>query len=309
MKTKSVYAVSVLLLVSFLITLPFCEWKFIVAAQTLNKDLYDLKETEKAFAATAVKEGFRDSFIKFFADDGIGFGPHPEKTKEVLQKTPPPKAPRATIFNWQPMFGDISLDGDLGHTTGPVLFTDLPNNPNPRPPRNGMYFSVWQKQKDGNWRVVVDMGTDTPEAVAPIDVGFTAATVSGISKNDTGKFSATDFNQLDEKLSAEIRKSGLAKAYNLWLNDEFRVHRRGFMPILTREALNKFLENKNDKTSFKRHGGKISTSKDLAFTYGSFQTTSSKENKPEGYYVHVWRRDKSGKWKLVVDVVNELPTQ
>ncbi|MEO6655304.1 MAG: hypothetical protein ABIO36_04415, partial [Pyrinomonadaceae bacterium] len=40
----------------------------------LDKDIQDLAATERAFSATAVKEGFRDSFIKFFADDGIGFG-------------------------------------------------------------------------------------------------------------------------------------------------------------------------------------------------------------------------------------------
>lgn len=307
MKNKSLYIISILLPGLFFVLFPVCAREFAAAAQTLNKDLYDLKETERDFAATAVKEGFRDSFIKFFADDGIGFGPQPGRTKETLQKRPPSTAPRITSFNWQPMFGDISLDGDLGYTTGPLVFTDLPNNPKPQPPRNGMYFSVWQKQTDGSWRVAVDMGVDTPQAIAPIDVGFTAAAASGIKKNKTAGFSADDYNRLDEKFSNDIGKSGQGKAYSLWVNDQFRIHRSGIMPILTKADLNKFFENKSEKLSFKQLGGKISTSKDMAFTYGSFQTIQSKEDKPEGYYVHVWRRDKSGKWKLVVDVASELP--
>ena len=131
-----------------------------------DKRLGELADTERAFAAATVKEGFRDGFIKFFADNGIGFGPHPERTREKLLKSPPPTGPRKVVFNWAPMFGDISEAGDLGYTTGPVIFIDTGENP--RPPRHGIDFSVWQKRADGTWKVVVDMGVDTPQAIAPI---------------------------------------------------------------------------------------------------------------------------------------------
>jgi len=48
-----------------------------MASAQVNKDLDDLANAERAFAAETVKVGFRDGFIKYFADDGIGFGPHP----------------------------------------------------------------------------------------------------------------------------------------------------------------------------------------------------------------------------------------
>lgn len=276
-----------------------------VFAFPINKDLQKMAETEREFSATAVKEGFRDSFIKFFADDGIGFGPQPGRTKEDLLKTPPSTAPRQIIFKWQPYFCDISLGGDMGYTTGPLLYEDVTGK---RPPRHGMYFSVWQKQADGSWKVAIDMGIGTPQAVAQQDVNYEIAkNPNGINKSGAKKLNKGNFETLDTDFSAEIAKSGLVNAYNSWLSDEFRVHRNGMMPIVSKDALKTYLDSANGKLSFKQMGGKISNLQDLAFTYGSFHYDGN--DAPMGYYVHVWRRNKSGNWKLVADIVNELPNK
>lgn len=276
----------------------------IIFAFPFNKDLQKMAETEREFSATAVKEGFRDSFIKFFADDGIGFGPEPQRTKEVLSKTPPPTAPRKVVFRWQPYFCDMSLGGDLGYSTGPVIYEDVSGQN--RPPRYGLYFSVWQKQSDGSWKVATDMGTSTPQAVAPIDTAYQVAkNPNGISKSGAKKLNKGNFDSIDADFSAEITKSGLVNAYNNWLSDEFRIHRNGMMPILTKVELKKYLDGTNAKLSFKQMGGKVSNLKDLAFTYGSFHIDGN--DSASGYYVHVWRRNKAENWKLVADIFNELP--
>lgn len=272
--------------------------------QKITKDMRDMAETERAFSATAVKEGFRDSFIKFFADDGIGFLPAPEIVKAALLKTPPSNQPRTIIFKWQPYFCDIALGGDMGYTTGPLIFEDVSETK--RPPRHGMYFSVWQKQSDGSWKVVVDLGVDTPQAVAPIDTDFKAAkNPNGISKSAAKRAGDGSFSLIDKEFSEAIEKSGIRSAYDSFLSDEFRIHRDGFMPIVTKDALKKYFEGKSEKFSFKQMGGKVAALKDFAFTYGSFQLNEN--DSPAGYYVHVWRRNKAGNWKLVLDVNQELP--
>ena len=275
-----------------------------ISAFPINKDLQKMAEAEREFSATAVKEGFRDSFIKFFADDGIGFGPAPQRTKEVLSKTPAPTTPRKVVFRWQPYFCDMSLDGDLGYSTGPIIYEDVSGSN--RPPRHGLYFSVWQKEADGSWKVAIDMGTGTPQAVAPQDTNYEIAkNPNGISQSSAKKLNKGNFDSLDADFSAEIAQSGLVNGYNSWLSDEFRVHRNGVMPILTKDELKKYLDGTNAKISFKQMGGKISNLKDLAFTYGSFHYDGN--DSPTGYYVHVWRRNKKGNWKLVADIFNELP--
>ena len=264
-----------------------------------SKDLLDLAATERAFAAETVKVGFRDGFMKYFADDGIGFGPHPERTREKLQKLSPPTGPRKIVFNWAPMFGDVSEAGDLGYTTGPVLYTDVTDST--KPPRHGLYFSVWQKQSDGSWRVVIDLGVDTPKAVAPLDTKFTAADAVKLS----GMILAEDdYRKLDWDFWGTIAKTSPLKAYNVVLDKQFRIHRKGVMPIVDRKDL---AAPVIQQTKFDFIDGKIASSNDLAYTYGRYTTVNEPTGPESGYYVHVWRRDATGKWKLVIDVQNPLP--
>jgi len=273
----------------------------IVSAQTIKKDLLDLADAERSFAATTAKEGFGDGFIKFFADDGIGFGPHPEKTRGKLMASPPATGPRRVIFNWSPMFGDISEAGDLGYSTGPLLYTDI--TANPRPPWHGTYFSVWQKQTDGTWKVAIDMGIDTPNAVGPLDTKFTAAeSVRRSGKNPMKGTPGDDYRQLDWSLWGLIAKESPVKGYASFLDKQFRVHRKGMMPITTWAELEPVLK----QTKFEFIDGKIASSNDLAFTYGKYSTVNETES-DNGYYVHVWRRDANEKWKLVADIQNPLP--
>ncbi|MDI1241713.1 MAG: nuclear transport factor 2 family protein [bacterium] len=267
-----------------------------VASAQVNKDLEDLADAERAFAAETVRVGFRDGFIKYFADDGIGFGPEPQRTREVLLRSPAPTGPRKVIFNWAPMFGDISAAGDLGYTTGPVLYTDTGDNP--RPPRHGMYFSVWQKQADGSWKVAIDMGVNTPSAVGPIDTKFVSAGKVGPFR----KIDAPDYRKLDGELKSWIVKTGPVKAYGALLDSEFRIHRAGVMPITDRKDLAAVVR----PSKFEFIGGKIASSNDLAFTYGKYATVNVPDAET-GYYVHVWQRNESGEWKLVADIQNASP--
>jgi hypothetical protein len=71
------------------------------------------------------------------------------------------------------------------------------------------------------------------------------------------------------------------------------------MPITEKTALK---ELNSLPTHFEFIDGKIARSNDLAFTYGTYAA-----GEETGYYVHVWRIDSSGKWRLVVDVQNPLP--
>src|SRR6185503_16692058 len=99
--------------------------------------------------------------------------------------------------------------------------------------------------------------------------------------------------------SESISKASAPVAYASLLYDEFRVHRKGMMPITDKASLGKLT---SWPTRFEFIDGKIASSKDLAFTYGKYTATDE-----TGYYVHVWCTDKSGKWRLVVDVQNPLP--
>jgi ketosteroid isomerase-like protein len=273
------------------------------AESSRQANLESLAATERAFAAETVKVGFRDGFIKYFAEDGIGFGPHPERTREALMKLPPPTGPRRVMFNWAPMFGDVSDAGDLGYTTGPVLYTDLIDAS--KPPRHAIYFSVWQKQADGTWKVVVDLGVDTPNAVAPIDTKFTPANAVGPRRPNPMKGTpGDDYRGLDWAMWSRLAKTHPAAGGVINLDTQFRVHRKGIMPVTDVTA---FAALKTTATKYEIIDGKIASSGDLAYTYGKYTIDFGQNVTETGYYVHVWRRDADSKWRLAVDVQNPLP--
>ena len=204
------------------------------------------------------------------------------------------------MFNWAPMFGDVSDAGDRGYTTGPVLYTDLIDSY--KPPRHGLYFSVWQKQADGTWKVAIDFGVDTPNAVAPIETKFTAADTVGPRRPNPMKGSPQDdYRKLDSAFGGSILETNSQKAYAAYLDKQFRVHRKDKMPITDFAGLLPVIT----QTKFEFIDGKIASSDDLAFTYGRYAIVPG--GLGTGYYVHVWRRDADSRWRLVADIQNPLP--
>lgn len=112
---------------------------FTLPALTQEKELSPahsaLVATEQAFAKLAVERSIRESFINYFAEDGIAFAPHPYKVKEVLSNRPSPPTRSPIVLNWAPLYGDIAQAGDLGWNTGPTVFEDT--GPEKRPTRHG----------------------------------------------------------------------------------------------------------------------------------------------------------------------------
>jgi ketosteroid isomerase-like protein len=68
------------------------------------------------------------------------------------------------VLSWNPLFEKISENGDLGyygiHTTLEKASGEV---------TKGTYITIWEKQTDGNWKFVLDTGTQglpDPDAVS-----------------------------------------------------------------------------------------------------------------------------------------------
>jgi ketosteroid isomerase-like protein len=119
-----------------------------------------LIELETNFASDVAKNGHA-AFLTYFAEDGVelveGGG---IDTKDDMRKQPP--WPEGTSLTWKPVFADMAASGDLGYTYGNYVFTSK-NKDGKLVTSYGKYTSIWKKQKDGQWKVVVDMGNDSPD--------------------------------------------------------------------------------------------------------------------------------------------------
>jgi len=120
----------------------------------------DLLRKLEADFAKAVAEHGHDAFVSYFAEDGVeledGGG---IKTKHDMQKegTWPPDFSLA----WAPVKAEMAASGDLGYTYGNYELKSR-DKVGKFVTRYGKYASIWKKQKDGSWKVVLDMGNSSP---------------------------------------------------------------------------------------------------------------------------------------------------
>jgi ketosteroid isomerase-like protein len=132
---------------------------FILSCSKNNKNtpVGILLQTDRDFSKMSEQEGMIEAFLFYIAEDGVILrnNSYPEKGKVALQEHFAGKSDTTFILSWEPLFEKISETGDLGYTYGIHTNTDkLTGNIS-----KGTYITVWQKQKDGKWKFVLDTGT------------------------------------------------------------------------------------------------------------------------------------------------------
>ncbi|MEP7131679.1 MAG: nuclear transport factor 2 family protein [Acidobacteriota bacterium] len=135
---------------------------FVLAAASTGASAVDqVKEAETAFAK-AFTDRDQARFFSFVADDATFVSP--KKTMsgkgQVVETWSQFFRGPAAPFRWQPERVVVNGAGDIGLSTGPVF--DAAGK------HTGDYSSVWQKQKDGTWRVIFD-GPGAPVCAPPAE--------------------------------------------------------------------------------------------------------------------------------------------
>jgi len=275
-----------------------------MVSQEKKSAVESIVEAERAFARTSVKKGIRDSFIEFFAEDGINFQPHPTATREAFSKRQ--ATPSPIVLDWHPITADVSRAGDLGYTTGPYTLTDSQAN---KLLKQGYYFSLWKKQSDGNWKVVLDCGIDTEKPATEKQFKAARPMKSKVFKAKVSpELVRQELLKVDGEFATLAKQAGAGKAYFSFVTDDVRVHRDGRLPILGAKALRAYLAEKRYGLTSEPIKAEVAASDDFGYTYGRYelQYEDSQETQ-KGYYVRTWKRDAQGKWKLVFDTTTILP--
>jgi len=121
-----------------------------------------LKQLEGEFMKAAADKGSQ-GYMSYYADNSVevpnggplivgkvniakGMGFLDDKNNQLL---------------WTPVGADISNSGDLGYTYGNYEFHSKDKDGKPTV-EYGKYTSIWKKQSDGSWKVVLDMGNASP---------------------------------------------------------------------------------------------------------------------------------------------------
>jgi len=118
--------------------------------------------------ARAVASKEVDSFLAFWAEDAAifppGGGPVVGREKILESWSPLLKDPEVSL-TWEPTRVEIAASGDLGYTYG--RYESRKKGPGGEVvTRKGCYVTIWRKEKDGAWRVVLDIGSPDPPPTA-----------------------------------------------------------------------------------------------------------------------------------------------
>lgn len=122
-----------------------------------------LMDADRAFAA-AVAEGGTEAWVSWFADDGAQIQPGMGEVRgsEAIRQLMAGLDDPSLTLTWEPLRADIAASGDLGWTTGSFVSESVGPDGEPRRGQ-GRYVTIWRKQADGSWKVVMDLGNPTSE--------------------------------------------------------------------------------------------------------------------------------------------------
>jgi ketosteroid isomerase-like protein len=270
---------------------------FLSALLSLNifaqDDLHKLVDTEHSFAKLAGEKGTKAAFLAFLADDGIVFDPEPANGKKVWSARPESQS----LLAWFPNWADVSSNGALGYTTGNWEYH--PAGKDSASTGFGEFATVWQRQPDGTYKFVVDLGVSHDKPAA--------SSSEWRSPADTGK-------ELNEKKSSAAdatvgffetaMKQGMNKAYKTYGADDIYMLREGKSPIIGKSAVAGTI--KSDKSAIKFNPQTTFVgSADLAYIVNSYTLTHADKTVEKGNFLQVWKL-RGGRWQIVLDVFSPV---
>ena len=255
-------------------------------------------ESEGRFGQMAHDRSVRAAFLEFLADDAIVFSPGPVNGKKVWSE----RKESGLELIWQPIFAAMARSSDLGYTTGPAKWKRTRTDE--KFLGYGQFVSVWKKQRDGAWKVALDIGIENPEpksepgppqTLAPDDV---TKDVDLVAARQTFEKTQRDF--------AAMAKEDSPGALSAFASENIRAFREEMFPIIGKKAVVDMASAAHGPMSIQTSGGDLSRSGDLAYSYGSYSIKRGDETE-RGNVVQIWQTDSAGAWKLVLDLEQKVP--
>jgi ketosteroid isomerase-like protein len=268
----------------------------VVRSDTIPSALVEMANAERAFAKMAADKSIRDAFVFYFADESVSFNPSPGPARQRLEERPN-AFPDGMKLWWEPRVGDIAASGDMGYLTGPTE-SSLPGQPT----RYGNYFSVWKKQADGTYRVILDIGASQPEKLNFAEGFVRSAAVATYKGLDTKAAAEASLLAADKAFGSAIASKGVATAYLDTMHEAGRLHRSGSLSMSSSRAAADWMRGHVKAMTSEPGKSETATSRDLGYTWGTYTMTSTTDEASKGHYVRVWTRRADGQWRLVADI-------
>lgn len=121
----------------------------------------ELIKADTDFSNMSKEKGRNAAFIFYVAEDGVMLRPngYPIKGKDAIAENMKKNSDTTFTLTWKPLFADIAKSGELGYTYGTWDLVIKSEKGGPVH-QEGTYASIWKKDKNGQWKFVLDVGNE-----------------------------------------------------------------------------------------------------------------------------------------------------
>jgi ketosteroid isomerase-like protein len=199
---------------------------------------------------------------------------------------------------------DIAESRDFGISTGPWEVQEY--RPGTPPLSTGYFLTVWKKQGDGSWKVILDGGGTTPPKK---DHNHSFSFPAGADKPvlnppvlNTGLLSK-ELTDRENQFLQDWENSRLPSTYNSYVAPNYRMQLSGHLPTTNADSINYLISHFDKNLLWKTSGSGAATSGDMGFTYGLLELPGKSEV-IKGHYVRIWKKQPGANWKIVLEMMN-----
>ena len=302
----------------FLMLFYFALCTLTVAAEVANNSFVaqqshweQLVARDEDFAGRASEVGRTQAFLEFLAPGSIVFREGPTDAIERYSDDAY-AAERELELNWKAHYVDVSRDGDLGLSAGPMIIYSESGQDS-----YNHLISIW-KNSDAQWELMADI-------VVPIP-GFLSLEVSPNWSDTLPLFEETidpilvlndlttqeGLRAADDRFGQSINFRGGQRALLRYGLENTRVYLPGMGPAVGAEEASSvygtFLDSQlltTNPISLSYSGGYLSTSREMGFTYGIMtEDTEILDERFRASYIRLWRFNRDNEWRIAVEVLS-----
>jgi ketosteroid isomerase-like protein len=120
-----------------------------------------LLQTDREFSEYSVAHGAAEAFNNYLLEEAFQLpaGQNPIYGRDGIYQSMLEDDETYTL-SWEPQNGAVASSNDMGWTWG--IYTITFKTEKGEVSRQGKYLNVWEKDDEGNWRVLIDMGNQNP---------------------------------------------------------------------------------------------------------------------------------------------------
>ncbi len=269
--------------------LPFL---LITAAPLLAADpAAEVAAAERAFAARASAETTKAAFLANLAPDAIVFQPGPVNGLEWWKDRPV----RPGKLEWGPDFIIAASSGDLALSSGPWRY----KNGEGKAVAFGHFATIWERQKDGGWKVKLDLGIGHDEMALP-GAEMTVAERHPAARKPNLPITLSAIHAKENSIIVDKDPPAEHRQLRGLYADNVRLLRDDQNPY---RGLNAVIDSQWALARLAPGGGGVADSREFVWSWGAYDAVWEK-----GHYLHVWQPVKMT-WKIVFAVYSAIPPE